>query len=131
MRWVLEPWVPVCCSAGALYWRCVAHLLRLPARLLLLTAPPKSSLQMWNGMFSQTQYALERGKALQLDPDAYTALCKFYSRRAQQVSRRGAVGREALPGEQVAWLLSLDQPAAGVVILCSLPSTTTITQVRY
>lgn len=38
-------------------------------------------------MFSQTQYALDQGVALKLDPDRYTAMAKFYSRRAQQASK--------------------------------------------
>ena len=74
----------LCCGTAVLVLPCA------PFPLASQAASSNSracSLQVWNGMFSQTQYALDRGKALQLDPDAYTALCKFYSRRAQQVSR--------------------------------------------
>ncbi|KAI7836073.1 hypothetical protein COHA_010042 [Chlorella ohadii] len=50
-----------------------------------LRAHVEYSNEVWNGMFSQTQYASDRGAAMRLDPDHYTAMAKFYSRRAQQV----------------------------------------------
>lgn len=46
---------------------------------------PPPTHQVWNGMFEQTRWALERGAALGLDADRYTAMAKFYSLRAQQV----------------------------------------------
>lgn len=55
----------------------------IPSPLPSLAHP---SWQVWNGMFSQTQHALDRGMALQLDSDRYTAMAKYYSLRSQQVA---------------------------------------------
>ena len=58
-----------------------------PSNIADACLPNHLNTQVWNGMFSQTQYALDQGVALKLDPDRYTAMAKFYSRRAQQASK--------------------------------------------
>lgn len=50
------------------------------------------TIQVWNGQFDQTWYAYDQGKRLKLDPDAWTALVKFYSQRSQEVNWKGVEG---------------------------------------
>ncbi|PRW57604.1 Cellulose-binding domain [Chlorella sorokiniana] len=92
----LETMIRLANTLGVDPWICIPHkaddqLVTTYAQIVKSLLAPRLrvhveySNEVWNGMFSQTQYALEQGTALKLDSDRYTAMAKFYSRRSQQI----------------------------------------------
>lgn len=92
----VEHCVAISNEIGAAPWLCVPHLasddyVRQMATLVRDTLKPDAKVyveysnEVWNTVFRQTQYCMERGKALRLSSDGYKAGLRYYSQRSVEV----------------------------------------------
>lgn len=80
----IDPWFSIPAKASDDYVQQFAIMLR--DRLdPSLKAHIEYSNEVWNGMFSQHQYAAEQGLARQLASDRFTATLRFYSERSVEI----------------------------------------------
>jgi hypothetical protein len=86
-----EPWITLPSRADDDYVRRAGALFRERLRPDLRVWVEYSN-EVWNGMFPQHDYAIERGLALGLSRDRYDALLRYYARRTGEVHRHFAEG---------------------------------------
>jgi len=90
-----ENMLAVCAEANTVPWFCVPHLatddyVRQLAQLIAARRPTGQviiewSNEVWNGAFTQQQYAQAQGVALGLDTNAFAACLRYQARRSREI----------------------------------------------